>query len=132
MCRPDRRLICNLECRRADPATRLRVQGQAPLADDRDAQIAHGYSGNVLSQLPVLDLNHQQVVEMMTAVTLPAPGPSPELVNGNSNPPGTTAANINQATNSNCSSILVNPQMSRTWNTNGQPAQANNQRLDGP
>ena len=109
----------------------VQVQGQAPLGEDRDAQMGHGYSGNVMSELPVFDLNHEQLVEMMTGIAGPVLAPAPEYQNGFDVQPGATSASINQATNSNYTSILINPQMSREWNTNGQSAQANNKRLDG-
>ncbi len=109
----------------------VQVQGQAPLGDDRDSQMAHGYSGNVMQELPVLDLNHEQLVEMMTGISTPVLAPAPEYQSGFDMQPGTTSASMNQATNSNYSSVLINPQMSREWNTNGQSAQANNKRLDG-
>src|SRR5579883_849026 len=108
----------------------VQVQGQAPLGDDRDSQMAHGYSGNVMQELPVLDLNHEQLVEMMTGISTPVLAPAPEYQSGFDMQPGTTSASMNQATNSNYSSVLINPQMSREWNTNGQSAQANNKRLD--
>jgi hypothetical protein len=108
----------------------VQVQGQAPLGDDRDAQMGHGYSGNVMSELPVYDLNHMQLVEMMTGITPPVVGPGTGFANGPSQP-GTNAATTNQVSNSNYSSILINPQMSRSWNTNGQPEQANQTRIDG-
>lgn len=81
----------------------VEVEGHAPLAQDQDAQVAHSYTGRIVSELPVLDLNHEQLVELMTGITPPA------------------------ATNS----ILIDPQRSRTWNTNGQQALANNTLLDG-
>lgn len=109
----------------------VQVQGEAPLGDDRDAQMGQGYSGNVMSELPVYDLNHEQLVEMMTGVGAPVIAPAPEYQNGVAAQPGVTSATVNQATNSNYSSILLNPQMGREWNTNGQSAQANNLRIDG-
>jgi hypothetical protein len=81
----------------------VEVAGHAPLAQDQDAQIAHSYAGRILSELPVLDLNHEQLVELMPGITPPAAS----------------------------TSILVDPQRSRTWNTNGQAAQSNNILLDG-
>jgi hypothetical protein len=81
----------------------VEVEGHAPLAQDQNAQIAHSYTGRVISELPVQDLNHEQLVEIMPGVT----------------PPAVTT------------SILNDPQRNRTWNTNGQPAQANNTLFDG-
>lgn len=113
----------------------VHVQGQAPLGDDRDAQVAHGYSGNVMSELPVFDLNHEQLVELMTGVSTPMTAPAPNMLNGFINQPGaasaTTNATTTQASNSQYSSILINPQMSRAWNTNGQNAEENITRVDG-
>jgi hypothetical protein len=79
------------------------IQGQAPLADDSSDRIAHSYSGNVLGQLPVQDLNYSQLVEMSTGVTPPTP----------------------------TTNILLDPQRNRAWNTNGQQAQSNNFFQDG-
>ncbi len=81
----------------------VEVAGHAPLAQDQNDQIAHSYTGRVISELPVLDLNHQQLVELMPGIT----------------PPAATV------------SILTDPQRNRQWNTNGQAAQANNNLLDG-
>jgi len=88
---------------RGSQAETVEVQGQAPLGDDRGAQVARAYAGRVITDLPIQDLNHQQLIELMPGVT----------------PPLTTA------------NILTDPQMNRIWNTNGQPSQANNSRLDG-
>ena len=66
----------------------VQVQGQAPLGDDRDAQMAHGYSGNVMNELPVFDLNHEQLVEMMTGISTPVLAPAPEYQNGFDVQPG--------------------------------------------
>jgi len=71
------------------------IQGQAPLADDSGDRIAHSYTGRVISELPVQDINHEQLVELMPGVTPPA-----------------------VSTN-----ILIDPQRNRTWNVNGQQAQ---------
>jgi len=79
------------------------VPATAPLADDTSAQIAHSYAGRVLGELPVQDINHTQLSELATGVT-----------------PPTVQSNI-----------LVDPQRNRAWNTNGQPAQANNYLHDG-
>ncbi|HKD09747.1 MAG TPA: TonB-dependent receptor [Bryobacteraceae bacterium] len=79
------------------------VAANAPLADDASAQVAHSYAGRVLSELPVQDINHTQLSEVTTGVTPPTVTPN----------------------------ILVDPQRNRTWNTNGQPTQANNYLHDG-
>jgi len=79
------------------------VQGQAPLADDSSDRIAHSYTGRVVGDLPVQDLNYSQLTELMTGI-------SPPTISNN---------------------ILVDPQRNRTWNTNGQPAEANNFLFDG-
>jgi len=84
-------------------AETVEVQGQAPLGNDRTAEVARSYAGQVITQLPIQDLNHQQLVELM-------PGVTPPLTSTN---------------------ILADPQSNRIWNTNGQPSQANNSRLDG-
>lgn len=41
----------------------VQVQGQAPLSYDRDAQMGHDYSGNVMAELSVFDLNHEQLIK---------------------------------------------------------------------
>ncbi len=109
----------------------VQVQGQAALGDDRDAQMAHGYSGNVMQQLPVYDLNHQQLVELETGINTVQIAPGADMTTGFNTPPGETSVTSNQASNNQYSSILINPQMSRAWNTNGQNTEENITRVDG-
>jgi hypothetical protein len=96
------------------------VQGQAPLADDTSARIAHSYAGRILNELPVIDLNHEQLVEMMPGVTPPVTISIAPVVS-QSEVPQTTLP----------TSLLTDPQRNRVWNTNGQPQQANNFLLNG-
>src|SRR6185437_6203574 len=66
----------------------VQVEGQAPLGDDRDAQMGHGYSGNVMNELPVFDLIHEQLVEMMTGIAGLVLAPAPGYQNGFDVQPG--------------------------------------------
>ena len=92
----------------------VEVEGQASLVQDENAQIARSYSFRSISELPVQDRNHEQLVEQMSGVTPPLPF----VLTGT----GSVA---------NTPSVLYDPQRNRTWNTNGQPAQSNNFKLDG-
>ena len=81
----------------------VEVAGDAPMIQDQNGDISRAYNSRTVSQLPLLDRNSEQLVELMPGNTLPAPS----------------------------SPALNDPQRSRTWNTNGQPAQANRRLVDG-
>ncbi|HEY3841006.1 MAG TPA: TonB-dependent receptor [Bryobacteraceae bacterium] len=81
----------------------VEVAGEAPMIQDQSGDISRAYSSRTISQLPLLDRNTEQFVELMPGNTPPAPAVS----------------------------VLNDPQQSRTWNTNGQPAESNRRLLNG-
>src|SRR5436853_3238169 len=62
-----------LTLEQGSPAEKVEVQGQASRIQDQNAQISRAYTGRVLTDLPIQDLNDQQLVEMMPGITPPVP-----------------------------------------------------------
>jgi hypothetical protein len=81
----------------------VEVAGDAPLIQDQNAEISRAYNSRTISQLPLRDRNSEQLVELMPGNSPPAPSVS----------------------------VLNDPQRSRSWNTNGQPSQANRRLVEG-
>lgn len=81
----------------------VEVAADAPMIQDQNAEISRAYNQRVIQQLPLQNRHTEQLVELMPGIT----------------PPATTT------------SVLNDPQRSRTWNTNGQPEQANQRLVDG-
>jgi hypothetical protein len=81
----------------------VEVKGETPVVQDQNGQVARSYETRVLQQLPILDRNTQQLTELMTGITPPAPLLNP----------------------------LEDPQANRTWQTNGIGGDANVHYLDG-
>ena len=81
----------------------VEVAGDAPMIQDQNAEVSRAYNSRMVSQLPVQSRNSEQLVELMPGNTPPAPS----------------------------TSVLNDPQRSRSWNTNGQPAEANRRLIDG-
>jgi Carboxypeptidase regulatory-like domain len=81
----------------------VEVAGDAPMIQDQNAEISRAYNSRIISQLPLQDRNSEQLVELMPGNTPPAPSVS----------------------------VLNDPQRCRTWNTNGQPVEANRRLVDG-
>jgi len=81
----------------------VEVGGAAPMIQDQNGEISRAYNSRTVSQLPLQDRNSEQLVELMPGNT----------------PPATSASALND------------PQRSRTWNTNGQPAVSNRRLVDG-
>lgn len=81
----------------------VEVKGETPAVQDQNAQISRSFETRVVQQLPVLDRNPEQLLELMPGITPPAPLLNP----------------------------LQDPQANRTWQTNGIGSQANVRYLDG-
>jgi hypothetical protein len=81
----------------------VEVTGAAPMIQDQNGEVSRAYDARVVSQLPLQDRNSEQLVELMPGITPPVP----------------------------TQSVLTDPQRSRTWNTDGQPAGANRRLIDG-
>lgn len=82
----------------------VEVKGEAPMVQDQNGEISRAYDKRAVSQLPLQERNSQQLVELMPGNT----PPKPAIIE-----------------------VIEDPQGSLGWNTNGQPAQANRQLLDG-
>ena len=81
----------------------VEVAGDAPMIQDQNGEISRAYNSRTISQLPLQDRNTEQLVDLMPGVTPPMPAVS----------------------------VLNDPQQSRTWNTNGQPAESNRRLVNG-
>ncbi len=79
------------------------VQGQVSLLQDDSAQVARAYTTRTVRELPLVDRNVLQLVELMPGVTPPSLAEQP----------------------------VLDPQRNRFWQTNGQPFWANRQMTDG-
>jgi hypothetical protein len=108
------------------PAETVEVQGQQSLAQVQNAEIGRAYSRRSLADVPVQDLSSQQQVERMPGITPPVPW-TPYTSSSSS----VAALNTPRGMIETSNSILSDPQTNRVWNTNGQPAQANDHQLDG-
>ena len=103
--------VLELTMEPGDASDKIQVQGQVSSLQDDNATINRTYSSAGLTDIPVKDLNSQQLVEKM-------PGISPPVTFAASNPASSTAT-------------LFDPQGNRVWSANGQQPLANNQLLDG-
>jgi len=81
----------------------VEVSGDAPMIQDQNAEVSRAYNSRLISQVPLQDRNTEQIVELMPGNTPPVPSVS----------------------------VLSDPQRSRSWNTNGQPATSNRRLVDG-
>ncbi|HWE51857.1 MAG TPA: carboxypeptidase regulatory-like domain-containing protein, partial [Bryobacteraceae bacterium] len=98
---------------------KIQVQGQSSSIQDDNATIARAYSSGSVTDPPIIDLNHQQLVEKMPGVQPPVTfSAQTESENAMMTPPLTNPT-------------LLDPQNNRVWATNGQSPLRNNQLLDG-
>jgi hypothetical protein len=109
----------------------VQVQGQAISLEDRNAEMGRGLDANVMQPLPVFDINHEQLLDLMTGISIPQIGPSPEVRYQMTPQPLLAASSSNLASSGRYDSILINPQLTRYWNTNGQLAYENETKTDG-
>lgn len=79
------------------------VVGETPVVQDQNAEISRAFNTRTMQELPVLDRNPQQFLELMPGITPPEPLPN----------------------------RLEDPQQNRVWATNGVGYRANHQSLDG-
>src|SRR4051794_36410073 len=87
----------------AAPAAKLELEGRSPTVQTHSAEVSRSYDSQPIRSLPVIDRQHQELVSLMPGVT----------------PPVTTSDRIND------------PQQTREFNVNGQPAYANLHNTDG-
>jgi len=87
----------------AAPAAKLELDGRAPTLQTHSAEVSRSYDSNTIRSLPVIDRQNQELISLMPGVT----------------PPVIAGDRIND------------PQQTRTFNVNGQPAYSNLQNQDG-
>jgi hypothetical protein len=81
----------------------VEIKGRAPVMQTDNDEMSLGINMRSVQELPVIDRNHQQLVQLQPGVTLPE---------------------IRYP-------LTEDPQRQREWNTNGQPYYANRQGLEG-
>jgi hypothetical protein len=86
-----------------DAATTVEAQGTTRTIQDESGEVSKALNSRVLSELPVIDRNHQELVGLLSGITPPT-SPWP---------------------------LAEDPQRNRAWNTNGQPHWSNNRKMDG-
>lgn len=87
----------------AAPAARLELDGRSPTVQTHSAEVSRSYDSQTIRSLPVLDRQNQELITLMPGVT----------------PPVVTQDRIND------------PQQTRSFNVNGQPAYSNLYNVDG-
>jgi len=92
-----------VELERGNTQETVEIKGTAVMVNDESAQTAHGIETRTITDLPLYDRNHQELVGLFPGVT----------------PPQTS------------SSRLVDPQQNRYWEANGLSSASNNRMLDG-
>jgi len=86
-----------------DTRETVEVQGSAVLVQPDNAEMSKALDRRVLTNIPLYDRNHQELVQLLPGIT----------------PPRTT------------DSVLVDPQRNRIWETNGLSNRTNRRTLDG-
>jgi len=92
-----------VELQRGDTRETVELQGSSALIQSDSGQTANAIDSRTLTEIPLLDRNHQQLVVLLPGIT----------------PPQTI------------SQVPVDPQQSRHWETNGLSDTANRRSLDG-
>jgi carboxypeptidase family protein len=87
----------------AGAAPNLELDGTAPTVETNSAEVSRSYDSQTIRSLPILDRQHQELITLMPGIT----------------PPVTATDRIND------------PQRTRTFNVNGQPAYTNLYNQDG-
>jgi hypothetical protein len=87
----------------AAPAGKLEIEGKTPTLETNSAEVSRSYDSQFIRSVPLLDRQNQELITLMPGVT----------------PPVAAANRIND------------PQRSRAFNVNGQPAYANLYNQDG-
>ncbi|MBV9396781.1 MAG: TonB-dependent receptor [Bryobacterales bacterium] len=99
------RIAARLE---AGPAVEtVEINADAVETQDTPPEIQRGYGQAILENLPVFDRNYLQLMNLMPGITPPFSAIQTTL------------------------GVTADPQRSRQWNTNGQPAYSNDSTLDG-
>ena len=92
-----------VELQAGDTRETVEVQGSAVLIQPDNAEIAKALDSRLVTNVPLFDRNHQELVQLLPGVT----------------PPRTTE------------SVLLDPQRNRIWETNGLSNSTNRRTLDG-
>lgn len=92
----------NLELQRGDTREVVEVEGSSSLIRAESGQTSNAIDSRTVTEVPVLDRNHQQLIELLPGITPPQTRP-----------------------------VLQDPQRSRFWETDGQSDAANRKNLDG-
>src|SRR5882724_1097938 len=92
-----------VELERGNTQETVEVQGTAVMVNDESAQTSHAIEARTVTDLPLYDRNHQELVQLFPGVT-----------------PAQTAP-----------SRLADPQQNRFWEANGLSNTTNNRMLDG-
>ncbi len=92
-----------IELQTGDTRETVQVQGRSVLIQSESGQTANAIDSRTITELPLLDRNHEQLVNLEPGITPPQTNPS----------------------------VIEDPQQSRYWETNGLPITANRKTLDG-
>src|SRR6185369_11806934 len=92
-----------VELERGNTQETVEIKGAAVMVNDESAQTAHAIETRTITDLPLYDRNHQELVGLFPGVTPPQTSPS----------------------------RLVDPQQNRFWEANGLSSSTNNRMLDG-
>ena len=92
-----------VELQQGDTRETVEVQGSAVLIQPDNAEISKALDSRLVTNVPLFDRNHQELVQLLPGIT----------------PPRTA------------DSILLDPQQNRLWETNGLSNSTNRRTLDG-
>jgi hypothetical protein len=92
-----------VELQRGDTRETVEVQARAVLIQTESGETANSLDIRTVSETPVFDRNHQQLVNLVPGITPPYTNPNP----------------------------VLDPQQNRLWETNGLSNAANRRNLDG-
>ena len=87
----------------AGTSANLELDGTAPAVESNSAEVSRSYDSQTIRSLPILDRQHQELITLMPGTTPPMTGTDP----------------------------INDPQRTRTFNVNGQPAYTNLYNQDG-
>ncbi len=92
-----------VDLQRGDTRDTVQVRGSAVLTQTDSAQISQSLNIRTVTEIPLFERNHQELVQLLPGIT----------------PPHTMG------------SVLLDPQRNRLWETNGLPSQFNRRNMDG-
>jgi hypothetical protein len=92
-----------VELERGNTQETVEIQGKSVMVNEDSAQTSHGIEARTVTELPLYDRNHQELVQLFPGVTPPQTNPS----------------------------RIADPQQNRFWETNGLSSTTNSRMLDG-